>query len=483
MGKEKIIIVYNKGVTEVITVITSLTNEVENLNETIKTLTNKIELLEGQKNKNSNNSSKPPSTDGFQKKTKSLRVKSDKKVGGQLGHVGKTLELNENPDEILTYTVEICDICGTLLKDVVAERIIIRQVIDIPDIKVKVVEHRAQVKKCPKCRRRNTGKFPSGVNSTVQYGEKIKTTSVYLTNYQLIPYKRGSELIKDIFNISLSQGSMVNFNKTCHKKLEFIENDIKNTITRSNSAVHFDETGIYVEKKRKWLHVASTDKLTYYEIHKNRGKEAINDMNILPLFKGVAVHDFWKPYFCYKDASHAMCNAHILRELNAVVELEKQSWANNMKKLLVDIKREVDITFNKANNILPEKIINFEIQYDKILELGFVEDAFKNKNVYLKPKSKRSTSLQLLNRLNNYKNEILTFMYNLDIPFDNNQAERDIRMVKVKQKISGTFRSIDLSEIFTRIRGYISSIRKNTIDTFEALHSVFLGSPINPVLI
>ena len=160
-----------------------------------------------------------------------------------------------------------------------------------------------------------------------------------------------------MFNIHLSQGSMVSFNKTCHKKLEFIENDIKSTISNHDSSVHFDETGIYVEKKRKWLHVASTNKITYYAIHKNRGEKALNDINILPIFKGIAVHDFWKSYFGYTNVSHAMCNAHILRELNAVVELEKQSWSKDMKSLLLAIKTEVDITFNKANAVTLDKII------------------------------------------------------------------------------------------------------------------------------
>ena len=242
MTNEKIIEAYNNGLTEVMSLIKLLTNEIKILNDTNKILTDRVEILEKQINKNSNNSSKPPSTDGFKKKTKSLRVKSDKKVGGQTGHIGNTLELKENPDEILTYTVENCDICGTSLKDIPVERIIIRQVIDIPEIKVKVIEHRSEVKKCSKCRRKNTGKFPSEVKSTVQYGERIKAVSVYLSNYQLIPYKRGSELINDMFNIHLSQGSMVNFNKTCHKKLELIENDIKNTISNHDSSVHFDET-------------------------------------------------------------------------------------------------------------------------------------------------------------------------------------------------------------------------------------------------
>lgn len=490
MSDGKIIEVYNKGLTEVMSVIRLLTNEiktlnsqVENLSKTNKILSKRVEVLEKQTNKNSNNSSKPPSTDGFKKKTKSLRVKSEKKVGGQLGHEGKALELSENPDEILNHTVETCDICGTDLKNVATDRVIIRQVIDIPDVKVKIIEHRAEVKKCPKCRRKNTGKFPKEVTATVQYGEKIKAISVYLTNYQLIPYKRGSELIKDIFNINLTQGSMVNFNKKCHKKLELIENDIKCAISGHTGAVHFDETGIYVEKRRDWLHVASTDKLTYYKIHKQRGKDAINDINILPIFKGTAVHDFWKSYLSYDNAKHSLCNAHILRELNAITDLEKQVWAKSMKDLLIKIKSHVDTNFNTANALELNEIRAFEQKYNDILKQGFSEDYRINIEEYSKAKPKRSTSLNLLNRLSGYKDEILAFMYDFDIPFDNNQAERDIRMTKVKQKISGTFRSFDASSAFTRIRGYISSIQKNSLDPFKALLSLFTEKPINPVFL
>lgn len=483
MSEGKIIELYNKGLSEVIDVIKTLSNQIKEQNSEIESLTSRVKSLEKQINKNSNNSSKPPSSDGLKKKTKTLRSKSGKKIGGQEGHDGKTLELSENPDEIIIHTVDKCDICGESLQDVSPERLIIRQVVDIPDIKVKVIEHRADVKKCPKCRRKNTGKFPDGITNTIQYSDKVKAISVYLTQYQLIPYKRGSELISDMFGINLSQGTMVNFNNYCHEKLKPIEDNIKNSITNYQGTVHFDETGIAIGKKRQWLHVASNDKYTYYEAHEKRGKEAVDYMNILPNFTGTAVHDCWKTYHKYSNCNHALCNAHILRELNGVLELEKQTWAEPMKKLLVEIKKDVDLSYNTANALTLDKIEAFEKRYAEILEAGFKEDYIANSEEYSKKKVKKSTSLNLLNRLSGYKEQILAFMYDFDIPFDNNLAERDLRMTKVKQKISGTFRSNDGAKAFTRIRGYVSTVRKNSLNTLECIKSTFTSKILDPTLV
>jgi transposase len=490
VSEGKIIEIYNQGISQVIDAIQKLTveiksqkAEIEILSKENKHLTERVGSLESQVNKNSNNSSKPPSSDGFKKKTKSLRTKSGKTPGGQKGHEGATLELSDNPDKIVTHTVDKCDICGESLQDVTPERHIIRQVVDIPEIKVKVIEHRAEVKKCPKCRRKNTGKFPDGITNTVQYSEKVKAVAVYLTQYQLIPYKRGTELISDLFGISLSQGTMVNFNTDCYDALEPIEDNIKGSITDFQEAVHFDETGVFIDKKRQWLHVASNDKYTYYEAHEKRGKEAVDDIDILANFTGTAVHDCWKTYHMYSNCDHALCNAHILRELNGISELEKQNWAEPMKNLLIEIKKEVDLTWNTANALTLDKIEAFEKRYAQILEDGFKEDFIANSKSYSKNKAKKSTSLNLLNRLSGYKNQILAFMYDFDIPFDNNLAERDLRMTKVKQKISGTFRSEDGAKAFARIRGYISTVRKNGLNTLDCIKSVFTLNPIDPTLV
>ena len=489
MSEGKIIEIYNKGISEVIGVIKELSNEiktlnsqVENLSKDNKALTERVKSLESQVNKNSNNSSKPPSSDGFKKKTKSLRTKSGKTPGGQKGHEGTTLCLNDNPDEIEIHSIEQCTECGAFLKDISPQRHIVRQIIDIPDIKVKIVEHRAEVKICPHCKTKNTASFPEDIKNTVQYGERLKAVAVYLTQYQLIPYKRSAELIEDLFNHHLSQGSIVTFNQSCHDNLEAITNKIRNSLTSFTGAVHFDETGIYINKKRQWLHVASNENLTYYECHEKRGKKAIDDITILPNFTGTAVHDGFKSYYKYTKCNHALCNAHILRELNGITELQKQDWAKPMKDLLLEIKREVDLHWNTCNALPLDKIKDFEIKYDTLLKAGFDEDYAKNIELYSQKKVKKSVSLNLLNRLCGYKEQILAFMYDFDIPFDNNLAERDLRMAKVKQKISGTFRSSAGANAFTRIRGYVSTVRKQGENALDCIKSTFTVNPFEPTL-
>lgn len=461
--------------------VKELSAKIDNLTEENKQLNERVQSLENQRNTNSNNSSKPPSSDGLKKKTKSLRIKSGKKPGGQEGHEGTTLCLNHNPDEIFIHTIDKCQGCGASLIDVPNERVIARQVVDIPEIKAKVVEHIAEVKKCPVCGKICTAQFPERVVSTAQYGERIKAASVYLTQYQLIPFKRTKELFKDIFNVSISEGSLVTFNETCHNRLEPIEENIKTKLKNSEGVVHFDETGIYIEDKRKWLHVSCDDKFTHYAVHQKRGKEATDHISILPNFKGTAMHDCWKSYNQYTQCRHVLCCAHILRELNGITELQKQNWGETMKELLLAIKKNVD-TASLFSNALPlVKILEYENKYDEIVKAGLDEDYRNNIDLYTNT-SKKSKALNLLNRLSLYKEQILAFMYDFDIPFDNNQAERDIRMTKVKQKISGTFRSSCGADAFTRIRGYVSTIRKHGLDVLDCIKSVFTDFILDPTL-
>ena len=494
MSENEILKVYAEGISSVVNLVKNLSDKIDSLNDNVGKLTKEIDnlteensklnervqSLENQTKTNSNNSSKPPSSDGLKKKTKSLRKPSGKKPGGQPGHKGSTLEQVENPDEIIEHIIDKCIECGTSLEDVPVERYIIRQVIDLPDIKVKVTEHRAEVKKCT-CGHINKAKFPEGISQSVQYGTKIKATSVYLNQYQFIPYDRQEEVFQDFFNHHISKGTLASMNKSCYHLLEAVEDNIKEALKNTEGAVHYDETGVYVDKKLKWLHVTSNEEYTYYHVHNKRGSEAIDDIGILPEFKGTAVHDSWRSYNKYTNCNHSLCCAHILRELNGITELEKQSWAKNMKELLLGIKSEVDETFGHANALNLDKIIKYEEQYKSIIKVGQEED-FKLNFDSKTDKRKNSKSKSLLERLSLHKDEVLRFMNDFDIPFDNNQAERDIRMTKVKQKISGTFRSSYGSEFFARIRGYISTVRKHSKNIMECLESIFTGNPIDPTV-
>jgi transposase len=494
MSENEILKVYAEGISSVINLVKNLsakidslnnnvgnlTEEIDNLTEENSKLKERVQSLENQIKTNSNNSSKPPSSDGLKKKTRSLRKPSGKKPGGQPGHKGFTLEQVENPDEIIECIIDKCNKCGTSLKDVPVEKYIVRQVIDLPESRIKVTEHRAEVKKCT-CGHINKAEFPEGITQPVQYGTKIKATSVYLNQHQFVPYDRQEEFFEDIFNHHISKGTLASINESCYHSLESVENNIKEILKNDEGAVHYDETGVHINKKLEWLHVTSNDLYTYYQVHNKRGSKAMDDIGILPEFKGTAIHDSWRSYNKYTNCNHSLCCAHILRELNGITELEKQSWAKNMKQLLLDIKSEVDKTFDNANALNLSKVIRYEEQYDSIIKVGQEED-FKLNFDSKTGKRKNSKSKGLLERLSLHKDEVLRFMNDFDIPFDNNQAERDIRMTKVKQKVSGTFRSLCGAEFFARIRGYISTVRKHSKNIMDCLESAFTDNPIDPTV-
>jgi len=308
---------YNSGKDITFGFIRFILDRLKIQDDTIKLLQAEIKDLYVQLTKDSHNSSKPPSSDGFKsgkKQTKSLRKKSKKKPGGQKGHEGKTLEAVDSPDETKIHPVDRCENCGKSLENINATINDKRQVFDLPEkIEIIVTEHQAEEKDCPFCRKHNKAAFPPDVTHKTQYGNNIKSIAVYLSNYELIPYDRLSELFEDIFHISISPGTLVNYNSITGESLKEPEAYIKEKIINSQT-VHFDETGCNICGERHWMHVASTNNYTCYFPHKRRGTEAMDEMGILPHFKGIAVHDHFKPYFTY-ECFHALCNAHHLREL------------------------------------------------------------------------------------------------------------------------------------------------------------------------
>jgi len=386
----------------------------------------------------------------------------------------------ENPDHITIHRVSICKGCGRSLERVPASGYEKRQVFELPPIKVEVAEHRAEKKLCPHCGHLNKALFPEEVQQPVQYGPHLKAIAVYLSQYQLLPYERTRELFADLFDHQLSQATLVNANKSCYEILEPVEEKIKEQVITS-AVVHFDETGLHINGKREWLHVASTERLTFYALHAKRGCEAMDEIGILPKFQGTAVHDFWKPYFKYL-CQHALCNAHHLRELTCILEQDKQDWPQDMIDLLLRIKKNVEERKAIANQLDPTQIKSFEERYEEIIEKGLAEDPLPTLQNQPKKRGrkKQSKAKNLLDRLKEYRRQTLAFMYNFSIPFDNNQGEQDIRMMKVQQKISGTFRSVQGAKTFCRIRGYISTVRKNSLSVINAIQAVFQGNPFIP---
>jgi transposase len=443
----------------------------------------KIKSLEDQLSKNSRNSSKPPSTD-INKKRRSLRGQSGKPVGGQTGHKGRTLEMVDDPDKVNIHEVHECQSCGMSLHDVQAIDFERRQVFDLPRIKVEVTEHRAESKICPRCGSLNKATFPEKVQHPIQYGSDLKAAAVYFSQYQLVPFERLSEIFEDLYGHHLSQGSLVNINRECYHILEPAEESIKQELIAC-PVVCFDETGMRIEGNREWCHTASTKSLTLYAANCSRGSKANEDMGILPVYKGTAMHDSWSSYFKF-NCSHALCNAHHLRDLTFIHEEEKQIWAKEMIDLLIEIKNTVDDRKEIDSKLDPAEIKIFEEKYDRVIERGMLENpppATSDPQGQAKKRGRKKQTMaqNLLDRLRKYRRESLAFMYDFRVPFDNNQAERDERMIKVQQKISGTFRSREGANTFCRIRGYISTARKNSIPVIDALHGAFEGTPFIPV--
>ena len=450
-----------------------LVDKVSSLSQQVTLQDERIKELESQLNKNSRNSSKPPSTDEFIK-PKSQRKKTGKSSGGQKGHKGHHLKMSDHPDRSIVHTVKSCFGCGKTLEGISPVKTERRQVHDIPRPKMEVVEHIVENKLCPCCGTHNKASFPDGTTHPAQYGDNLKGFLVYLNQYQLIPYDRLVELIQDLFGHTVSEGTLFNTNRTVYEALKTAEEQIAEQLTAA-SVVHVDETGMRVEGKRQWVHVVATPKLTHYAYHAKRGSDATNEIAILPGFKGTAVHDFWKPYLNYK-CDHALCNAHHLRELTGLMELTGQKWPQKMVELLLKIKDAVA----EKEKVAPHEISSFETEYARIVAEGFSANPPPVKEKGKRGRTKQSRSRNMLNRLHEYRRETLAFMYDPKVPFDNNLAERDLRMLKVKQKISGVFRSDLGAKMFCRIRSYVSTARKNSVPVLDAIKSALAGKPFIP---
>lgn len=507
MDEERILKDYNEGINSIIGVVNELNialmKKIENLTDENKELIHKIDLfslqnstleeensklmakikeLEARLNKDSNNSSKPPSSDGLKKKKKvtNNRHNTERKTGGQEGHKGVTLNKTEVPDTIVDIPLQVysCD-CGCNLLDVDDETKT-RQVYDIL-LQMVVTEYIVHSKKC-QCGKVHSSEFPLDVTQPVQYGNSIKALMSLLTTYHFIPLERASELIEDLFGRKPSEGTIVNTNSKLSDILEIPVNTIKEQI-KASPVVHFDESGFSDNAVLKWMHVASTDFLTYYEMHKNRGYEGATSIGILPGFTGTAVHDHWMPYYKFTDCTHSECNVHVLRYLRDIHENYGQEWAQTFASMLLEIKKSVyDHKESGATSMPTQECETWLKRYHSIITDGYVEDEKKSPTVVSAKtgKKRNSKALQLLNRLNKYDIEHLAFMYDFDIPFDNNLSERDIRMQKLRQKISGSFRGVDGAKEFCRIRSYISTARKNGIRAFDAIKKAFAGEPFVP---
>nr|CAJ71795.1 conserved hypothetical protein [Candidatus Kuenenia stuttgartiensis] len=426
-----------------------------------------ITLLAGRLNRNSRNSSKPPSSDPNRKRES--KAKGERKAGGQKGRDGVTLKKVDNPDEVEVIKVDRRKYPRSKYKVVGYEA---RQVFDIKISRV-VTEYRAEVVEDAKGNR-IVASFPEGVTKAVQYGPDLKAHAVYMSQYQLIPYKRIQEYFEGQIGIPLSEGSIYNFNREAYESLEPFDVRAREELTKSE-VMHVDETGINKNGDRYWLHSASNSLWTYFFPHERRGTEAINSIGILPEFRGILCHDHLKSYYTYSNCMHALCNAHHLRELEGVWEDDnKQEWAKEMKALLKEINRAT----SDAGGILgTDESEKYRQRYRTILQNAEAESSppDETNRKGKRGRVRRTKARNLLERLRKYEGDVLRFMDNKNVPFTNNLAENDIRMTKVQQKISGCFRSLEGAKIFCRIRSCLSTCRKQGVNLSRALQMLFRG--------
>jgi len=427
--------------------------------------------LERQLGLNSGNSGKPPSSDGLKKKparTSSLRERSGKKPGGQQGHPGKTLSRTETPDATIDHFPETCSGCGGSLTGATVTGHTARQVFDLPEPQPLIVmEHRAHACLCGRCGTETRAAFPEDVSAPVQYGARLAAVVVYLLHYQLLPEKRLATLMADLFGVTLVTATIAGMSRSCAGRLQGFAAAVRDHVAAA-PVKHMDETGFRIGGKTQWLHIASTIWLTFYRVSPKRGSLLANVL-------GVVVHDHWKPYYTLNGVLHALCNAHHLRELQALVEIEKEDWARKMQRLLrrachaANLAREQGVTLPSGFIALIERC------YDAILTEGFAfheaQPALISAARKRKGRVPRRTGHNLLRRLHGRRLDVLRFLSDPTVPFTNNLAERDGRMMKLRQKISGGFRSFEGAEEFAVIRSLLSTARKQGWDILQALAS------------
>jgi transposase len=486
-SREEIHAAYVQGEEGVVALITQLVGIflaiLEQQQELNAKLEARIRAVEDQQAKDSHNSHKPPSSDGPKKpKPQSQRKHSGKKTGGQPGHTGHTLKAVERPDHVQVYEVRQCVHCQASLDDVPTRGHESRQVFDVPPVRVEVTEHRTEKKQCPVCGHTSTAEFPVEVSQPVQYGPRIKAQAVYFNQRHFIPLERTSEIMDELYGQPMGEATIVAACQETAEQVAPVCAAAKGHLIQTPDPVHFDETGLRVEGKLCWTHVASTASITFFDVHDKRGTKALDDIGIFGQRQGKAIHDGYSSYFQYPNVEHGLCNAHHLRELTFIHEQYGQEWAEHLAKLLVQIKDVMEQTQLQGHPALTEaQIVDFETRYDRLLEQGYeanpppMETSPKKRG-----RKKQSKPKNLLDRLQVHKREVLAYMYDFKVPFDNNQAERDLRMVKLKQKVSGCLRTREGAKVFCQIRSYISMARKNGQRALDALQMALVASPFFP---
>ena len=457
--------------------------EVAALREQVALLTAQVQTLQNRLSLDSHNSGKPPSSDGLARKTRSLRHTSGKRQGGQLGHRGETLHLvgSDQVDTVVAHRPTVCITCQALLDEQApvtgCER---RQVHDLPPTRLHITEHQALQVRCASCQQVTTAAFPTDAPRRAQYGRRLRAWVVYLVTQQCVPYARVRDLLAEGYGLHLSVGTLVTWIQQSAQALAPVETALKQAL-RQAPVLQSDETGVRRAGHLAWAHVTSTPHLTHDAIHAKRGAEATDASGILPGYTGVSVHDGWKPYQTYTLCRHALCTVHHLRELTFLEEHEQQPWATTLKVALGEMRAAVAHTHATGQACLPvAQRAALVGRYEQALGVGRAANPPPVRRPHQRGRLKQSPARNLLERLSLGQAQVLAFLDDFAIPFDNNQAERDLRMLKGQQKVSGSFRSDAGADAFARLRGYVSTLRKQGMALLTALETLFTGSPLYP---
>jgi transposase len=462
--------------------------EVTRLRYHNRQLVSQIAQTQGVPIKDSHNSHRPPSTDRL-KRTRSLRQPSGRRPGGQVGHQGETRRLVPHPDQLWRHSPATCHHCHSSLASAPAVSTERRQVWDLPPVKLQVVEHQAEVRWCVHCGRQTKGEFPDEVRSRVQYGQRVRAWAVYLVSYQLLPYRRAAELLSDLCGCRLSGATIKRGIDECADKLSATAAQIKRALKRAR-VIHVDETGLRVSGRGQYVHVASTGTLTSYQCDPQRGKGAVERVGVLLGYRGTCVHDAHTAYTAFTTCRHALCGAHLLRELNYFAEAseEHKQWAVPIKELLLEMKRAVEEERAAgARQMAAQRVRRFGERFDELVKVGRkmvskepsradpenVEARDEARDAVIKREAR-----SFVGRLERRRAEVLRFVEDFEVPFDNNQAERDLRMIKLQQKVSGCFRTEEGAERFCRIRSYLSTMRKRGQNVLKVIEGAVEGCPL-----
>jgi len=449
----------------------------------LQALQDRVDELERRLGLNSSNSSKPPSTDSaFEPKAKTTS-NTKRKAGGQKGHVGNNLKMVEHPDVVIVSSPQVCRDCGASLADTKSCRVASRQVFDLPVLKIEVSEYQVHAKQCPCCKTMSKGSFPEDITAPTQYGKRFDAAISYLSIHQMLPYERITQVIEDLFGHPISEGVILNALTRVEENLSSFHTAAKKALVNAN-VLHADETGINVRGVLHWTHIAISENAAACLLHPKRGVEAMKEMGILPSYNGMLIHDHWKPYESIEGSfEHAFCNAHHLRELKRVSEQDHQRWSEDMSKLLMSAHQKVTYAKAHAKEALsPRMIKRFNTWYDTIVTSAHVYHAVSQKEAGKRGRLKQTFAKNLLDRLIKYKDETLRFITHFNVPFTNNAAEQGLRMMKVKEKISGCFMSQKGGRIFMNIYAYILTVKKNGVNILQALLDAMYGKPFMPLV-